>query len=448
MSLSASMTTAVAGLDAQSRALGAISDNIANAQTTGYKRIETSFRTLLSVSNASVHEPGGVVATPVRTNDIQGSIEQVSTETNLAISGDGMFAVSRVSGVGSGGLPSFEADPIYTRAGDFNVDQNGYLVNAAGYYLNAWPVDAATGAADKNALAPVRIAQYASNPQATQSIAYSANLPVSPDATLDTDSTTADIELPPTAVNFYDALGQQHALNLAWTKVDGTNDEWKATFSTDESGASIGAPAGSVTVAFNIADDPSTGAQAGSIKSIDGVAGAIGADGTIPLTIDFAGPAASSVSMSFNLGKFGVADQTTMFTGSDIDFRGVQQDGLPPGSFRNLEIGANGQLIINYDNGARRTIGQIPIAQFSNYDGLKLENGNAYSVTGASGSPDLSLPGTNGAGSFVASALEGSNVDIAAEFTKMIQTQRAYSANARVITVTSQLLDETNNMIR
>jgi flagellar hook protein FlgE len=152
--------------------------------------------------------------------------------------------------------------------------------------------------------------------------------------------------------------------------------------------------------------------------------------------------------MSFNLGKFGVADQTTMFTGSDIDFRGVQQDGLPPGSFRNLEIGANGQLIINYDNGARRAIGQIPIEQFSNYDGLKLENGNAYSVTGASGAPDLSLPGTNGAGSFVASALEGSNVDIAAEFTKMIQTQRAYSANARVITVTSQLLDETNNMIR
>src|SRR5688572_27969993 len=118
MSLSAALTTAVGGLDSQSRALGNLSDNIANSQTVGYKRIETSFSTLLSVSNAREHQPGGVVAKPVRTNDVQGSVQQTSIETNLAVSGDGFFAVSRVSGVGPGGVPTFEADPIYSRAGD------------------------------------------------------------------------------------------------------------------------------------------------------------------------------------------------------------------------------------------------------------------------------------------------------------------------------------------
>jgi flagellar hook protein FlgE len=137
-----------------------------------------------------------------------------------------------------------------------------------------------------------------------------------------------------------------------------------------------------------------------------------------------------------------------MFTGSDVEFRSARQDGLPPGSFRNLEIGSQGQVTLNYDNGARRTIFQIPLAQFSNYNGLKLENGNAYSVTTDSGSPAFVFPGSGGSGTLVASSLEGSNVDIAAEFTKMIQTQRAYGANTRVITVTSQLLEETNNIIR
>jgi flagellar hook protein FlgE len=154
--------------------------------------------------------------------------------------------------------------------------------------------------------------------------------------------------------------------------------------------------------------------------------------------------------MNFNLGKFGIASQTTMFTGSDgdLEFRSANQDGLPPGSFRNLEIGTFGQLSVNYSNGARRNIFQIPIAQFSNPNGLKLENGNGYSVTADSGTPSFVFPGTAGAGTLVASAVEGSNVDIAAEFTKMIQTQRAYGANTRVITVTSQLLEETNNIIR
>ena len=153
MGIFGALTTAVGGLLANSYALENVSGNIANSQTTGYKRIETSFSTLLSVSNSRVHEPGGVLSRPKRTNDTQGPVQQTSAETNLALSGAGFFAVNRVSGVGSGGLPSFEADPIYTRAGDFAIDGDGYLVNSAGYYLSGTPTEAGTF----NSLEPSRI---------------------------------------------------------------------------------------------------------------------------------------------------------------------------------------------------------------------------------------------------------------------------------------------------
>jgi flagellar hook protein FlgE len=105
-------------------------------------------------------------------------------------------------------------------------------------------------------------------------------------------------------------------------------------------------------------------------------------------------------------------------------------------------------MTINYDNGNRKTVYQIPIAKFQNYNGLQSENGNAYSTTPESGTALLSSAGGNGTGNLDASSLESSNVDIAAEFTKMIQTQQAYGANSRVVTVTNEMFQDTNNIIR
>ena len=446
MSLSGALTTAVSGLDAQSRAIGAISDNVANSQTTGYKRVSTSFATLLSVSTAHEHQPGGVLTKPVHTNDIQGAVTQTSTETNLAISGQGMLAVSRVKGLGVGNLPVFEADPLFTRAGDFSIDKSGYLVNNAGYYLNGWPVDPSTSVVDKNALGPVRITQFRDNPQATSQVSYSANLPANPDPTLDTDPTTpADIDFPPTEMQIFDQLGNPHQLDVVWTKIGGNNDQWTMTLTSQDPNVTI-SPAGPTDVIFSV--DGSGGSQAGGIMSFGGTAGATGTDIVLPVTVSIAGPSPSAVTFNMTMGKFGVAEQTTMFTGTTIDYHGAEQDGLPPGSFRNLTIDSHGQLTLNYDNGSRRTIAQIPIVQFSNINGLQPENGNAYAASSESGTPAYGFPGTGGAGTLVASAIEGSNVDIASEFTKMIQTQRAYGANTRVVTITAELLEETNNMVR
>src|SRR6266436_5036721 len=178
MSLSGALTSAVTGIDAQSRALGAISDNISNSQTTGYKRVDTEFSTLLTVSNAFVHEPGGVTSKPHYTNDLQGN-----------------FAVSRIAGVNGTSLPSFEADPLYTRAGDFSVDNNGFLVNNGGYILNGWNVNPSTGQVSKNQLVQIRLNQLKSDPLATSAITYSANLPTTPAANLNTGATQPGVIL-------------------------------------------------------------------------------------------------------------------------------------------------------------------------------------------------------------------------------------------------------------
>ncbi|HZS81978.1 MAG TPA: flagellar hook-basal body complex protein [Stellaceae bacterium] len=575
MSLSGALTSAVTGIDAQSQALGAISDNISNSQTTGYKRVDTQFSTLLTVSNALVHDPGGVTSKPLYTNGIQGNVQQTSVETNLAISGDGFFSVSQITSVNGQGLPSFAPDPLFTRAGDFSVDNNGFLVNNAGYVLNGFAIDQKTGQVLKNAVVPIQLNQLKTNPVATANITYSANLPTNPPSTLNTGPTApitvgrtltwpttpsapnfangntitvtpttgpavtfvlsdqslgagaatagpgqvqvnfnvggvtntpsqilsllatsltqngfsssidasnsnltidgtpsnpvtavstggaalagtttsaatipANIQFAPSTVNFFDAQGAAHVVNVNWTKVSGTNDTYTVTYtSTDPTITSI-LPITPTTVVFNVVDNALTGAKAGSIKSINGVAGGVGTAATVPLTVNFNGTTPTSQPINFNLGSYGIASQTTMFTGTDINFISAQQDGLPPGSFRDLNIDSHGNITLNYDNGARKTEFQVPLASFSDPNGLQSQNGNAYSTTVASGTPSVQSPGDNGTGTIVPSSVEGSNVDIAAEFTKLIQTQRAYEANTKVVTTTNQLLQETNNLIQ
>lgn len=573
MSLSGAMTSAVTGIDAQSAALGSISDNISNSQTVGYKRVGTQFSTLLTVSNALVHEPGGVTSRPLYTNDIQGTPQQTGKSTNLAVSGSGMFAVSQALGANNtNALPTFAPDPLYTREGDFNLDQNGYLVNNGGYYLNGFVINQQTGAVEKNSLVPIRLNELKSNPLATSNITYSAGLPTSPPANLNVGNQTpinaaqtvafsagavlanggtmsvttnstppttktflfsdasgappatavppqvqvnfnsaspagqipaiqaaltgagipnsldasgnlvigsetalspannvtavtmspmasgtatvtndqipASIQFQSTKVSFFDAQGTSHDVDVTWTKVSGTNDTFTVSYSSTDPAITNISPSTPVTVKFNVVDNAVTGAKAGSILSINGVAGGVGTAAAVPLTVSFGGNTPTTQNISFGLGNYGVASQTTMFTGTDVSFVSAPQDGLPPGSFRDLSIDSHGNITLNFDNGARKTEFQVPLVQFSNFDGLQPQNGNAYSTTVESGTPSVNSPGDNGTGTIISSAVEGSNVDVASEFTNLIQTQRAYEANTKVVTTVDQLLQETDNLIQ
>ena len=183
MSLFGAMNTAISGLSAQSNAFGNISDNVANSQTLGYKRVDTAFVDYLTTSTASNNVPGAVVTRPEYVNNVEGTITQTDNTLGLAITGQGFFAVSKQAGVANN-LPTFDTQQEYTRAGDFQMDKNGFLRNSAGLFLNGWPVtvDPKTNAniVNQNVLAPIQVSQTVFNPVATRNVAISANLPATP----------------------------------------------------------------------------------------------------------------------------------------------------------------------------------------------------------------------------------------------------------------------------
>ena len=178
MSLFGALNTSVSGLSAQSAAFSNISDNVANSQTVGYKEVDTEFIDYLTDSTAEENDPGAVVTRPDYTNADQGTITQSSNPLALAVSGQGYFAVSETTGISSSNAnPTFSNQTYYTRDGNFQMDESGYLVNDAGEHLQGWPVNSTTGVANQSELAPIQVSQSQFAPVATTSVDLSANLP-------------------------------------------------------------------------------------------------------------------------------------------------------------------------------------------------------------------------------------------------------------------------------
>lgn len=429
MSLFSALNTSVSGLGAQSAAFGNISDNVANSQSTGYKAVDTSFIDHLTTSTSLRNDPGAVVALPQYTNNVQGTISQSTNPLALAISGQGFFAVSVPDGVAVGtNQPTFTPQSYYTRAGDFQLDANGFLVNSAGLYLQGWTVNPQTGVADQSSLAPIEITQTQFNPVPTSAVSLSANLP------------TAGTSPPYTSqVTIYDSIGQQHAVTFQWTP-SGTNS-W--SLSVDSPDAST-KPIGTATIDFG-----ANGQPAGTIGNMTGAGltpspfGATGDPATLQFTSDFgSGPQTVTIS----LGNYGQANGVTQFSATDYSLRSQSQNGVPPGSFTNLTMTNTGGVVANYNNGQSETVAQIPVITFANPDRLQRQNGQSFTATQDSGPAIAQRQGTNGAGSLVTSSLEGSNVDIASEFSKLIVAQEAYGANAKLITSADTMLQVTINM--
>ncbi|MGA9869319.1 MAG: flagellar hook protein FlgE [Acetobacteraceae bacterium] len=428
MSLFSALDTAVSGLTAQSAAFGNISDNVANSQTVGYKGVDTSFIDYVTTSTAQQNEPGAVATRPDYTNNVQGTISQSSDPLALAISGNGFFAVSQPNGVVKGStLPTFGAETSYTRAGDFQLDQNGYLVNSQGNYLQGWTVDPATGVANQSTLSPIQIAEAPFNPIATSSIGLSANIPAG-------SATPASSQ-----VDLYDATGALHALTIGWTPA-GAN-AWTATLSSpDVAGTTIG----SATVQFG-----TSGVAAGTIGSFTGASGvtpsafSAGAPANLTFTADFgAGPQ----TVTLGLGDFGSSSGVTQFAGTAYSASNITQNGVPAGSFTSLAMTSTGNVVANYSNGQSQVVAQVPVITFANPDALQRQDGQAFTATINSGDPIAQNQDSNGAGSLVTGSVESSNVDIASEFSKLIVAQEAYSANAKMITTGDTMLQVTINM--
>ncbi len=414
MSVLGAMYSAVSGLAAQSQALGVISDNISNVNTIGYKGTSSNFGTLVTAASIeNAYSPGGVRMTPYQHVDQQGLLQSSSSPTDIAIVGNGLFVVNEAAASGFGN------NYLFTRAGSFNPDKDGNLVNPAGYYLQGWPLDP-TGNLPTNttvltSLETVNVASLTGTATPTANIEMRLNLP----------STAADGDTHSATVQIFDSLGNPHNLQVDFV-YDAATPQWNITVQ-DPTLVATGVTSGTVTPA---------------VRSItfngDGTPDVI----TFPdIDIAWTATAANPSTIAANLGTSGLTDGVTQFAG-DFAISFIDQDGVRFGAFTNVSIDEDGVVSALFDNGERLDIYQLALARFSNPNGLQPANGNAYFQTSHSGDVLLLQANTGGAGTIESQALEGSTVDLAEQFTNMIVTQRAYSANAKIITTADEMLEE------
>jgi flagellar hook protein FlgE len=437
-SLFGALTVAVGGLTAQSNAIGNVSDDLSNAQTVGFKTIGTTFQDLVTDSSSTINDPGGVTSIPQYQNDGQGNLVQSGTSTSLAITGQGFFPVETAT-VGTTGATTFTGNNFYTRQGDFTLNNQGFLVNSSGYYLQGWQVNPTTGVVNTSTTVPIQLSALIDNPVATSSASYQANLPA---------NVASGFTSSPSTIQIFDALGNTHDMSLTWTNT-GT-DTWQ--LSIDVAHGVSSASDYTATANFTFSNSANTGTIAaitsGTGNYTIGTPQTVGSPADVSFTLDFPGAAAQTLTLGF--GDFGSATGVTQFASSSgqVSVSSFQQNGLSQGSFNSLNINSSGEVGINFNNGTSKVVAQIPIAQFFAQDQLQRVSGGAYSSTLASGDPRLGAAGTNGGGTIVGGSLEASTVDIATEFTDMIQAQQVYAANAKTITTVDNMLNTIINTIQ
>ena len=419
MSLYGAMYTSVTGLQSQSNAMGAISDNLANVNTTAYKSTMMDFASQVT-KQASFKEyaAGGVISNARRGVDAQGLLSRTTSSTDLAISGQGFFVVNEAAN------PSTGDNWAYTRSGSFQVNHEGYLVNSNGFYLQAWPtlpdgsigyydttgalVDINTNIINNTNLKPVNLRNIGGTATASTSVTFAANLPAN--ATIG-DAHTSDVLI-------YDSLGNAQNLSFTWTKT--AVNAWDLSIATPADATSLTLNGGAA-ITFNG----------------DGTPAAIN-----PTDIDIVwANGAANQNVTFDFGTLNLTDGMTQFAGTYSPTL-ITQDGAAFGSFTGVDISDDGTVTALFDNGETRPIYKIPVATFVNPNGLGTLNGGSYIETDYSGSYVLHTAGEASAGTIAATTLEASNVDIGEQFTAMIITQRAYSAAAKVVTTADEMLDE------
>jgi flagellar hook protein FlgE len=408
----ASLYAGISGLSANATAMTVIGDNIANVNTTAFKSNRSHFANILSTSlggeSATAGVGRGVEFWGVNAQWTQGSIENSSSATDLAINGKGFFMVQDTGG-----------SNFYSRAGNFTFDKNGYLVNPDGLQLQGYAIDA-----DGNigSITDIYIpGERISPPVATTEFNFDINL----------NSGAVAGDTYTTAQTMYDSLGNAIPVTFTFTR-QAAAQTWTVT-------GSIPSTAGTgVTFDGNASMD--------IVFDATGIMTSPAADVTVDLALtNGASPLSATWTMLDDSGaSFG--DITGYASESGTTFQ--YQDGYPAGSLRGISVDEAGVVTATYSNGEMTPMFQIALVDFPSYDGLTKMGRNLYAESIASGQALPGVAGTGRLGSVAPSSLEMSNVDLAEEFVKMITTQRAFQANSRVITSSDEILQELINIKR
>lgn len=393
---------ALSGLNAASTDLTVTANNVANVSTAGFKGSRAEFADLFATSQQGVSSTAignGVRVSNVSQQFAQGNIDFTDNSLDLAISGQGFFILSD------------QGAQAYTRAGAFQVDRDGFVVNAKQQRLQVYP-PLQNGGFNTGGLSDLSLTTSVSAPQATTSGVVTANLPAAAavPATALFDPADPTSYNNATSLTVYDSLGAAHTATLYFTKtasnawttrlyVDGTsvNDTPPATLTYDNAG-NLQAPANGQITFPNYT--PATGAA------------------DLNLTFDFS--------------------PTTQF-GATFSVNAITQDGFTTGRLIGMDIDSSGVVQARFTNGRALQLGQVAMANFSNPQGLQQLGDTAWAETFASGQALRGEAGNSGFGLIQAGALEASNVDITEQLVSMITAQRNFQANAQMISTADSI---------
>jgi flagellar hook protein FlgE len=464
MSLNSAVEAGVSGLTANSTALSSISNDIANANTVGYKGGDVNFEDVIaSAGGGAGFTAGGVTATNQQLITQQGTAIQTSSPTDLAISGSGLFVVSTTPTAAA-----TASQVLYTRAGSFTPDASGYLKNSAGFYLQGVLADSTgnipTSGLNIGILQPINVTNVggAVSPTTVAGLTgtLNADQPTSAQATAaaatpvgagaynpTTNSMTAYNAATGTGVKpdftmqvpISDSQGGQHTIQVDLLK-SATPDQWYAEIqavpTSDVAGGNVQGQISAGVLAFN--PDGSLDLAASTLNT-NLVFGASAAGTPTAPAVNWAsslGVAAQTVNLS--LGGAGGTSGLTQVAGTSA-VTSTTANGTPFGSLASIAIAKDGIVTATFTNGVSRSIAEIPLATFPNADGLTSVSGTAYEASNNSGLVSLQAAGAGGSGQLSSNTLEASTIDLSSEFTNLITTQQAYTASSKVITTADQM---------
>ncbi len=434
MTISSSLNAGVMGLHANATRLATISDNIANSATYGYKRSRVDFSSMVLSQPSSAYSAGGVQVNTFKDITATGSLVSTGNAMDIAVAGRGLFPVTDTNGVNS---LSAQRDLMLSPTGSFYADQNGNLRTQSGLFLLGWPADSSgdIGSVSRNSganLEPVNIStsQFTASP--TTRIDMGINLPA--DATL-AGAGADEYSVP---VEYYDNLGRAQTLNFRFTPIvpaNGASNQWQVEIFDN-----AGNPTTSIgNVDLTFSDTVASGGRIATATASNG-ATYDPATGRVSLTLAH-GP------VDIFIGKPGDTSGITQLS-APFSPSAISKDGAPIGDLQSVEIDENGFLQAVYDTGFRRTLYQIPVGDVPNMNGLNALDSQAFITSASSGDLYLWDAGAGPVGSMAGFALMESTTDIASELTDLIETQRAYSSNAKIVQTVDEMLQETTNLKR
>lgn len=409
----------LSGLNAASKSLDVIGNNIANSGTVGFKSSDIQFNDVFAtaLSGGGGAQVGiGTKVGAIMQSFSQGNISITNNPLDIAINGNGFFRMASPSG-----------DVTYSRNGQLHLDNSGYIVNSSGLQLTGYTtIDPVTGLAVPSAPQPIQLnlGGIKANPTSTATVGVNLDATSPVVTVIPFDPTNASTFTSATAITAYDAIGEAHDVMLYFVKTNTVPGTWDVHM--DMSGVTNAPPTYALltTLTFN-------------------------PDGTIVAPASVLSPAYSPINTATALQidfDFSDASNPTTQFGSQFGVNFMSQDGYASGQLAGFSTSEDGYVSARYTNGQSKKLGQVTLYNFNSPNGLQPVGNNQWAESSASGPAKVGVPGGNNLGLLQSGAVEDSNVDMTAELVRMITAQRVYQANAQTIKTVDAIMQTLINL--